>query len=261
MATARRPPPPFRAVAVRRRRVLGARLVRVTVGGARLEGFTVSEPASSIRLLLPDPHGGELVLPWWTGNEFLLPDGRRPLIRTLTPRHLDAERGEMDLDVVVHGHGAASAWAQHVEPGSPVAVSGPGRGHRIDTSAERYVVIGDETAVPAASQILEALPPAMAVSVHLEGEGEAPWLPPHPGADVTWHRRRAAAPIGDALVGALRRAALTPTCHVWAAGEAAAMQRIRRLLFDEHHHPRARATVRGYWKAGASGDGAADATE
>jgi NADPH-dependent ferric siderophore reductase len=45
---------------------------------------------------------------------------------------------------------------------------------------------------------------------------------------------------------------------VWAAGEAAAMQRIRRHLFDEREVPRAQATVRGYWKHGRRGDASAD---
>jgi NADPH-dependent ferric siderophore reductase len=37
---------------------------------------------------------------------------------------------------------------------------------------------------------------------------------------------------------------------VWAAGEAAAMQRLRRHLFDERGVPRSAAVVRGYWKRG-----------
>jgi NADPH-dependent ferric siderophore reductase len=35
---------------------------------------------------------------------------------------------------------------------------------------------------------------------------------------------------------------------VWAAGEAAAMQRIRRHLFEHLGVPRSHAVVRGYWK-------------
>ena len=254
----RRPPPRFRTATVCRRRALGPRLVRVTVGGPELEGFTVTEPASSIRLLLPDPDTAQLVMPSWTGNEFLLPDGRRPPIRTFTPRRADSDGDEVDIDIVVHGSGLASDWARHVEPGAAVALSGPGRGHRIDGDADAYLVMGDETAVPAAVQILEALPPSTAVSVHLEGEGEAPSLPPRPGADVTWQARPPDRAWGDTLVDTLGRATLSPRCHVWAAGEAAAMQRIRKLLFEVRALPRARATVRGYWKAGRSAEDGGD---
>jgi NADPH-dependent ferric siderophore reductase len=41
---------------------------------------------------------------------------------------------------------------------------------------------------------------------------------------------------------------------VWVAGEAAAVQRIRRHLFAERGLTRAQAVVRGYWKQGRSGD-------
>jgi NADPH-dependent ferric siderophore reductase len=56
--------------------------------------------------------------------------------------------------------------------------------------------------------------------------------------------------VRDALLGAEAR--------VWAAGEAAAMQRIRRHLFEERELPRRHAVVRGYWKAGRAGDGGED---
>jgi NADPH-dependent ferric siderophore reductase len=42
---------------------------------------------------------------------------------------------------------------------------------------------------------------------------------------------------------------------VWAAGEAAAMQRIRKHLFDERNAPRDHTTVRGYWKHGRTATG------
>jgi len=39
------------------------------------------------------------------------------------------------------------------------------------------------------------------------------------------------------------------------AGEAAAVQRIRRHLFTERGVTRSHAAVRGYWKHGRTGDG------
>jgi len=47
---------------------------------------------------------------------------------------------------------------------------------------------------------------------------------------------------------------------VWVAGEAAAVHRIRRHLFDERGLPRRQATIRGYWKpAGRATIDSADA--
>src|SRR5713226_3788182 len=107
---ARREPPRFRRAAVRRVEHSSPRLVRVTLAGPDLGGLTIEHPAASVRLLLPSPGAHELVIPSWNGNEFLLPDGRRPTIRTLTPRRVDPEAFELDVEIVVHGGGVASEW-------------------------------------------------------------------------------------------------------------------------------------------------------
>ena len=253
-ARIRREPPRFRDVTVVRVERLSQRLVRVTFAGPELEGLTVEQPAASVRLLLPS-RGRELVRPTWNGNEFLLADGRRPIIRTFTPRRIDAPMRELDLDMVVHGQGAASSWAEAAEPGHPAAASGPGRGYVVDADAEAFVLLGDETAIAAVSQLLETLPPDRPVPVHVEvASPEARLvLPEHPKATVTWHDLAAGAPPGDTLVAVARAAGLGPGSRLWAAGEAAAMQRIRRHLFDDRDMARAHATVRGYWKRGRAG--------
>ncbi|MGI9586085.1 MAG: siderophore-interacting protein, partial [Acidimicrobiia bacterium] len=105
---------------------------RLTFGGPELEGFTVGHPAASVRLLLPQPGGRDIVIPQWTGNEFRLPDGERATIRTLTPLHVDTEALELDVDVVLHGEGAISDWLEAAEGNDHAAVSGPGRGYAID---------------------------------------------------------------------------------------------------------------------------------
>ena len=224
---------------------------RVTLAGEELQGLVVDEPAASVRVLLPAADG-TLVIPVWTGNEFLLPDGRRPPIRTLTPRRLDATRLELDVEIVIHGRGGASAWAQTAGPGGPVAVSGPARGYRFDRDAADFLLAGDETALPAIGQLLEALPGGAPVQAAIEvgaPDGRLA-LPGRPRTTVNWLDASPGAPPGEALVAAVRGAELGPDTAVWVAGEAAAVQRVRRHLFEERGLPRARATVRGYWKYG-----------
>jgi NADPH-dependent ferric siderophore reductase len=252
----RREPPAFRRVAVAGVTPLTPRLVRVTVGGPELDGLVIDQPAASVRLLLPSRGSKELVMPTWKGNEFLLPDGSRPTIRTLTPLRLDPTRQELDLEIVVHEGGAASAWAQAAQPGDKAAVSGPGRGYPIDAEASGFLLGGDESAIPAISQLLEVLPADKPVRVIIEVADPAARLelPKHPAASVDWHDLPAGAPPGDALVAAITEADLTAGARVWAAGEAAAMQRIRRHLLDERKLPRSETWIRGYWKTGRAGD-------
>jgi NADPH-dependent ferric siderophore reductase len=231
-------------------------MVRVTWEGPELDGLMVELPAASVRLLIPAPGSQDVVVPSWNGNEFLLPDGRRPTIRTLTPRRVDAAALELDVDIVIHDGGALSGWVQTAEPGHPAAISGPGRGYTIDRDAPAFLLAGDETAIPAISQLLETLPTGRPVQVHIEvAHTDARLaLPIHPDAIVEWHDLPPGSGAGAALVAAVRDASFVAGTRVWAAGEAAAMQQIRRHLFDERALPRSQTTVRGYWKRGASGD-------
>lgn len=249
----RREPPPFRQVTVLRTEDLTPRLRRIVLAGEELDGLVIDEPAASIRLLLPPPGEDALVIPEWSGNQFDLPDGRRAPIRTFTPRHLDPDARELTIDVVLHGSGAASTWAADAGPGAPAAVSGPGRGYEVDAEASAYLLVGDEVAVPAISQLLEGLGPDVHVDVHIELEDPTarPPLPDHPSAQVTWHAQGAGAQPGDRLVDAVAGLDAVPA-GVWVAGEAAAVQRIRKHLFDERGLSRSDATVRGYWKKGRS---------
>ncbi|MEO1064629.1 MAG: siderophore-interacting protein [Actinomycetota bacterium] len=249
----RREPPPFRRVAVRSIDPLSPHMSRIVLGGDELEGFAVEAPASSVRLLLPPSGSDEIVMPTWTGNQFELPDGRRAPIRTFTPRYFDGDRLELTLDVVLHDEGAATEWARGAEVGDVVAISGPGRSERTDPEARSHLLVGDETALPAIGQLLEAIAQDQRVDVHVElAHPDARFeLPAHPGATITWHDTAEGAHPGDAMVALVESVPELPDA-VWVAGEAAAVQRIRTHLFDVRGRTRADVTARGYWKLGRS---------
>jgi len=255
----RREPPAFRRARVTAVEPVTPRLTRVTLAGQELAGLVVDQPAASVRLLLPSPGSG-LVVPAWNGNEFLLPDGTRPAIRTLTPLRPDAGANSLDVEIVVHGRGALSAWLASLGEGDgdgdEVGVSGPGRGYPVDPEAPGFLLAGDESALPAIGQVLRALPPAKPVRVIAEvARPDARLdLPLPPGATLDWCDLPPGAPPGDALVAAVAAADLPDGTRLWAAGEAAAVQRIRRHVLDERHIPRSQTWIRGYWKHGRAGD-------
>jgi NADPH-dependent ferric siderophore reductase len=252
----RREPPAFRRLAVARSEWRTPHLVRVTLTGPELDGFEPPLPGGSVRLLLPDGPAGELVIPVWNGNAFFHADGRRPLVRTLTPLRHDPVARELDIEIVRHGDGALSDWASSVEPGDPVAVSGPGRGYAIDPDASSFLLGGDESALPALGQLVDALPRGAPAVVLLEiSRPDARLdLTADAEADVRWLLRSPGAMPGEALVTAVLAEDVADGTRVWMAGEAASMQRIRRHLFGALGMSRAHATVRGYWKHGRRGD-------
>jgi NADPH-dependent ferric siderophore reductase len=250
----RRPAPPFRRATVVGTDVVTSRITRVTLEGEELVGFPEPEPAGSVRLLLPDHHG--LELPTWAANNFVYADGTRPTLRTLTPVDTDPRLGRLALEVVQHAGGRAATWAAAARPGDLAAISGPARGYLPPGDATRFLLGGDETAIPALVQLAAAVPDGVPTEVVVEV--------PEPAAERLLTRRPSVAVrwlVGGAVPGAAlaaefeQRTVDTGT-HVWAGGEAAAMQRIRRHLYETLGIERARATARGYWKHGRdAGDG------
>ncbi len=258
----RREPPAFRRVQVARVAERSPRMRRLTLTGPELAGLPWTGIGASVRLL--PPRDGAVELPTWNGNEFLHDDGSRPAIRTLTPLRVatgpDDGPPEVDVDVVLHGEGPLSAFAATVEPGAEAALAGTGRGYEVDPDASLLVVAGDESALPAIGQLIEAAAATTEVValVELTAPEARLDLLAHPRLEVTWLERAAGAEPGAALGPAVAGLDLPPDLRLWAAGEAAAMQRIRRHLFEGLGLPRPRCVVRGYWKrgaAGADGDG------
>jgi NADPH-dependent ferric siderophore reductase len=249
----RREPPAFRRVIVRQVTPLTPRMVRVTVAGPELKGLVVEQPAASVRLLLPPAGSKELVVPVWNSNEFLLPDGTRPAIRTLTPLRHDPDANSLDLEIVVHEGGALSAWVAAAQEGDDVGLSGPGRGYPVDPDAPGFLLAGDESAMPAIGQVLDALGDGKPVRIIVEVAAPDARRE-FRGHTVEWCDLPAGAPPGDALVAAVTSADPAPGTRIWAAGEAAAVQRIRKHLFEGRGIARSETWIRGYWKRGRAGD-------
>jgi NADPH-dependent ferric siderophore reductase len=245
----RREPPRFRMTATADKTMLTPRMVRVTFTGEDLRGLQITEPAASVRLLIPSPGSDELVIPDWNGNEFLLENGERPIIRTFTPRFWDPDTLELVLDIVLHEGGTTSRWASACEPGAEAAVSGPGRGYELDPAAARYVLAGDETAIPAICQLIEHIPTGTPVEAIIEVTTEQAILdlPHHENLDATWLPAGRGLAPGSAMVEAVIALEFSEHTKLWAAGEAAAVHKIRRALLGDRIDRRD-ATIRGYWK-------------
>lgn len=233
--------------------MLTPHLRRVVLGGPELAGFPPPMPAASIRLLLPADDSHTIVMPTWTGNQFELPDGRRAPIRTMTPRLVDMARQELTIDVALHERGKVSDWARRAEPGVIAAISGPARGVELAADTTSLLLAGDETALPAISQLLEVVPGHIAMTVHVEVSAPSArlTLPDRAATTVDWHVTASDATPGDGFAAAVEATADLPD-ELWIAGEAAAVQRVRKHLYDDRGIPRSRVSAHGYWKHGRS---------
>ena len=109
--------------------------------------------------------------------------------RTITVRRVDRGRRRIALDIVVHGeHGMAGPWAATAKPGEPIYLMGPSGAYTPDPAADWHLLAGDESALPAISAALEALPPARSARSFIEVAGpddEIPLTAPE-GVEVNW---------------------------------------------------------------------------
>jgi NADPH-dependent ferric siderophore reductase len=235
-----RPRKPRYAAEVTRVRALTPRMLRVTFGGEALSAFEWNGPAAHIKLIFP-----------------AAADAAAPTMRTYTPRRFDARVPELDVDFVIHGEGPASNWAAQAAPGQHLSIAGPGRSYAIDAEAGWYVLVGDDSAIPALGTILEALPADLPATVLAEVVDQAEardFSAPRARSSIRWITRGAdTARAGQALEQAVRALELPPgNGRVYVACEADAMRRIRRHLLHERALPRANLVTRGYWRLGAT---------
>jgi NADPH-dependent ferric siderophore reductase len=230
------------------------RMRRITLGGPDLAGFSSAAADDHVKLFFPAPGELKPQLPM-PG-----PGGMRPSrggsganMRDYTPRRFDPARLELVIEFVVHGDGPASNWAAHAKPGDWIGIGGP-RGSMLIPDYDGYLLIGDETALPAISRRLEEMPPGKAVCALIEvaDQHEKRHLTNPSNAEVIWLFRDGA-PLGTAaLFDKAVRSMRLPLgdVHAWIAGEIDVARQLRQYLIDERGFTRAQIKAAGYWRHG-----------
>ncbi|WP_374830648.1 DUF2218 domain-containing protein [Paenochrobactrum pullorum] len=242
---------------------------RVRLRGENLERFT--RDGLHVRLLFPKhqnvkpewPVMGENGIPVW-------PEGEKELVgRAYTIRHIDADAGIVDIDLVLHecdedgdqdgGYGAR--WAVEAKPGDIVGMTGPGGGSALLT-ADWYLLAGDETALPAIARILESLPAGSKATVRIEiaDKAEEQLLKTKAELDLRWLHRNATKGDNKELLYDAVKAVDYPdheeNIFVWVGCEFSAFRSIRGFIRKEKKIPHEKHLVVAYWRKGASGDAA-----
>ncbi|MEU7069543.1 siderophore-interacting protein [Streptomyces narbonensis] len=269
MTTAETAPFQFFSLQVDRTRRLGPSLVRVTFTGEDLKRFASGGRDQSLSLFLPHPGQEAPVLPPLDDPDMYailgawraMPDDERAVMRSYTVREQRTDPDEMDIDFAIHEDGGpACRWAGRAKPGDRVVVLGPavaantGVRFQLPEDADSVLIWADETALPAASAILEWLPAETRAQVFLEVpySGDRMDLATEADATVTWLVREEGAP---SAVDAVRGAELPGEApYVWIAGESGAVKALRRHFVRERELDRRRVTFVGYWRKGLSED-------
>lgn len=248
-------------------RTVTPHMVRVTFTVDRLTDLVDGSPDQQVKLYFPKPGQDVPRLPEpdsdlmnWYQAYTAIPDDERPWMRSFTIRGHDHAHGTIDVDFVLHGDDApASRWAQHAQPGDVLGMFGPSQYFARPVSlaasiaaADWLLLAGDETALPAMSTVLEALPAGHPAVAYIEvADSVEEQQIDSPGAvAIHWlHRDGAAAGTTGQLLDAVRTAEFRAgQVFAWIAGESSAVRALRRHLVDDRDVEKRSIDFAGYWR-------------
>ena len=154
---------------------------------------------------------------------------------------------------MLHGTGLASEWAASAQVGERLHIGGPGGGTDIDPALRAAVLLVDETAMPAAGMILDAVPAGCHVTLVCEVQDAAEQRPISarvPDSTLWLHRAGAHAAPCALLLQAARELPLPEGAQWWVACESSAMRAIKAHLLQVRGLDRTQLISRGYWQQG-----------
>ncbi|MGN8261486.1 siderophore-interacting protein [Pseudomonas sp. SMSB3] len=226
---------------------LTPRMRRITLGGPELQGFTSLGSDDHIKLLFAESAEQQQAI----DARGLGRDGAvRPTMREYTPRRIDLDANELDIDFVLHGDGPASTWAAQAAPGQTLNIAGPRASLVVPDIFDSYLLIGDETAMPAIGRRLQALAAGRRVLalIQIENDLERQPLPSAAEVEVIW------IPRSEDLLARLRSLELPAgKLYSWVALEKSLTRQAKALLLDKGVAEDALKAA-AYWRAEGSAD-------
>jgi len=235
-----RPPYSLLQVTAERVALVTPHMKRITIDGRGLPAFRIGLPAQWLKVFVPAA------------------DGQTTSGRAYTVRRFDPASKRLDLDFVLHGdNGPVSAWAARARPGDAFEISAthPRSGFAIEPATGRYLLFGDETALPAIGAILEALPAQARADAFVEvgDAGEEQTIESAATVNLTWLHRKTGANTPSGLEAAAKAAPRPDDdTAVWIAAESSIVKSLRKHALLEWGVDRQRLHAAGYWKRGES---------
>lgn len=227
---------------------LTPRMRRITLGGPELAGFISLGSDDHIKLLFAQNAAEQAALESPTFS--IKGDGPQPAMRDYTPRRFDLALGELDIDFVLHGDGPASTWAEQAQVGQHLYIGGPRGSMIVPDIFDSYLLIGDETALPAIARRLEELPAGRKVLAVIEiaDAAEQQALQSAAELEVIWVLRGQVDLLDTVRTLTLPSGAL----YTFVAMETKLSRQVRRVLLDTHKVDEAFLKAVGYWRAEGS---------
>jgi NADPH-dependent ferric siderophore reductase len=211
---------------------------RVVFNSADLADFVSLGADDHVKLIVPDGAGGTVM-------------------RDYTPRAYDNAEALLTIDFALHDAGLATAWAMQAKVGDKLEIGGP-RGSRIvPDDFDWYLLIGDETGLPAIGRRLQELRAAVPVTtlVVVDDMAEAQQIATAAAWTPHWVCRGRNPPRDDELLRVKLREIAPPAGdgYVWIAAEASVAQALRAYFMEAWSQNPRWMRAAGYWRKGQVG--------
>ncbi|WP_447801386.1 siderophore-interacting protein [Pseudomonas kilonensis] len=226
---------------------LTPRMRRITVGGPELAGFASLGTDDHVKLLFPQNAEEHAALEN-SSPSIDKAQGPMPQMRDYTPRRYDLDTLELDIDFVLHGDGPAATWAAQATPGQYLYIAGPRGSMIVPDIFDSYLLIGDETALPAIARRLEGLASnrRALVVVEVENGAEQQILQSPAQVHVIWVLREGRQ---DNLLRTVQQLDMPGgKLYAWVATESKVSRQIRKVLLEEKGLDQDFVKAVGYWK-------------
>lgn len=247
-------------IKIRRLRVeqiedLSASLKRFTFSGDDLDSFASASFDDHLKAFFPNA-AGELHLPQVGEKGVVFPEGvAKPAVREYTPTGIDLAGKRLALEFAIHDAGPATSWAQTAQVGDEIGIAGPRGSIVLPMDLQHYILVGDETALPAIRRRLGELPASANVYVIAEVNGVADEtaLPSAATVSATWVHRAGKAAASEAFMLPVLANLQLPQAdvQVWIACEREQARQIREWFLEQGWDKHA-VRYASYWNKGTA---------
>jgi len=229
--------PKRRSLTVREKARITPGMIRILFEGSDLEDFVSLSPDDHVKLFIPTDTG----------------EIER---RDYTPRRFDRSNRTLAIDFAVHGAGPATRWAVEAALGDRLEIGGPRGSAVVSPSFDWWLLIGDETALPAIGRRIEEMPNDAPVTsvICVTGREEEQNFATMARHEAIWvHRPDDRASDPAPLLSALLRMQLPKgDGFIWIAAEARVARAVRDEFAKPAGHPPAWTKAAGYWLKGVA---------